>query len=181
MSILCYNIATMGRKGFTLLELLLVIAIIGILSTVVVANLKQLKAKARDAVRLSDVTQVQKAVEFYYQDHGSYPNPNCYNLIAIGDCASAISPGDDPDVDKRWISDLNIILPNDPIHGTEGAISDYDDAVHTYILTRDINDGVPTTDYYYILFKREAGEQTDNCNNHNPWPGWSCIGGGTMP
>lgn len=61
------------KKGFTLIELLVVIAIIGLLSTLAVIALGSARTKARDAKRLSDVKQVQTALELYYTDNGTYP------------------------------------------------------------------------------------------------------------
>jgi len=60
-------------KGFTIIELVVVIAIIAVLSGIVVMNLTSMMAKARDAKRLSDMAQIQKALEMYKSDHGSYP------------------------------------------------------------------------------------------------------------
>ncbi|MFH0856720.1 MAG: prepilin-type N-terminal cleavage/methylation domain-containing protein, partial [bacterium] len=62
-----------NRKGFTLIELLVVIAIIGLLSTLAVVSLNTARAKARDARRISDVKQIQTALELYYNDKGAYP------------------------------------------------------------------------------------------------------------
>ena len=61
-------------SGFTLIELLVVIAIIGILSSVVLASLNSARGKARDARRMSDIGQLQLALEFYYDTNGTYPN-----------------------------------------------------------------------------------------------------------
>ena len=60
-------------RGFTLIELLVVIAIIGILSSVVLASLNSARMKGRDARRISDVKQLQLALELYYDANQSYP------------------------------------------------------------------------------------------------------------
>ena len=63
------------NKAFTLIELLVVIAIIGLLSSVVFASLNSARAKARDARRIADFKEVSKALFFYYDKFGNYPNP----------------------------------------------------------------------------------------------------------
>ena len=63
----------MNKKGFTLIELLVVIAIIGLLSTLAVVALGNAREKARDSKRLSDVKQIQTALELYFNDNSSYP------------------------------------------------------------------------------------------------------------
>jgi len=60
-------------KGFTLIELLVVIAIIGLLATLSVVALNAARVKSRDAKRLSDVRQIQTALEMYYMDFTHYP------------------------------------------------------------------------------------------------------------
>jgi len=63
----------MNKKGFTLIELLVVIAIIGLLSTLAVVALGSAREKARDSKRLSDLKQIQTALELYYTDNNAYP------------------------------------------------------------------------------------------------------------
>lgn len=63
----------MNKKGFTLIELLVVIAIIGLLSTLAVVALSSARQKARDSKRLSDLKQIQTALELYYTDNNAYP------------------------------------------------------------------------------------------------------------
>lgn len=73
-------------KGFTLVELLVVIAIIGLLSTLAVVALGSARSRARDARRISDIKQIQTALELYHADQGVYPieNPTAITLGASG-------------------------------------------------------------------------------------------------
>ncbi|HLD60558.1 MAG TPA: prepilin-type N-terminal cleavage/methylation domain-containing protein [Patescibacteria group bacterium] len=63
----------MNKRGFTLIELLVVIAIIGLLSTLAVVALGSARVKARDSKRLSDLRQIQTALELFYVDESNYP------------------------------------------------------------------------------------------------------------
>ena len=61
------------QNGFTLVELLVVIAIIGILASIIMASLSTAKAKGRDGKRLSDIKQIQLALELYDDACGNFP------------------------------------------------------------------------------------------------------------
>ena len=76
---------TQSQRGFTLIELLVVIAIIGILSSIVLASLNSARQKGRDARRISDIQQLQLALELYYDANSQYPT-------AI-DTAHLVTPG----------------------------------------------------------------------------------------
>lgn len=86
------------KKGFTLLEVLLVIAIIAILAAIVIIAInpgKQL-AEARNAQRRSDVNTVMNAVYQYYIDTSALPaaitttqTEICNTGIAAGTCTTA--------------------------------------------------------------------------------------------
>jgi prepilin-type N-terminal cleavage/methylation domain-containing protein len=61
------------KKGFTLVELLVVISIIGLLSTIAIVSLGSARAKSRDTKRIADMKQVSTALEQFYSDQGGYP------------------------------------------------------------------------------------------------------------
>jgi prepilin-type N-terminal cleavage/methylation domain-containing protein len=61
------------RIGFTLIEILVVLAVIGILAAVVGVNINNSSAQSRDAQRQSDLRNLQQAIEFYKNREGRYP------------------------------------------------------------------------------------------------------------
>ncbi len=77
------------NRGFTLIELLVVIAIIGLLSTLSVVALNSAREKARNARRVSDVKQVQTALELYFNDVGRYPDTTDVVFAANGQIATS--------------------------------------------------------------------------------------------
>lgn len=58
--------------GFTLIELMIVVAIIGILAGIVAINLDDAQSKSRDARRKSDLNTIAKAVQIYREEVGNY-------------------------------------------------------------------------------------------------------------
>jgi prepilin-type N-terminal cleavage/methylation domain-containing protein len=93
------NLINRNGRGFTLIELLVVIAIIGILAAVVLVSLTSARGKARDSRRVSDMRQIQTALELFYNDCGQYPtslattaNNGCTGGVTLGTFLSTI-PG----------------------------------------------------------------------------------------
>ncbi len=58
--------------GFTLIELLVVVSIIGLLASVALVSFNSARVKARDAKRRADLSQIGKALEFYFDKYGTY-------------------------------------------------------------------------------------------------------------
>lgn len=91
------------QKGFTLVELLVVIAIIGLLSTLAVVALNNARQKSRDARRVSDIKQIQTALELYYNDENGYP-------------ATAVVGG----AIKGTVATYMTVIPSNPKPDTDG-------------------------------------------------------------
>lgn len=86
------------KRGFSLIELLVVISIIAILSSIGLVVYGQAQKIARDSRRKQDLKNIQFALEVFFQKNGRYP------------CVSAL--GNDADWglsgnDKWWIHDKN--------------------------------------------------------------------------
>ena len=60
-------------SGFTLVELLIVMAIIGIIASIGLGGFYSSQAKARDAKRKANLSQIADALELYYNDKAKYP------------------------------------------------------------------------------------------------------------
>jgi type II secretory pathway pseudopilin PulG len=75
-----------GKKSFTIIELLVIISIIGLLSSVVLVYVQGQIEKARDARRISDMDQIQKSLEIYFDKKGKYPDSENEGVCEEEEC-----------------------------------------------------------------------------------------------
>src|SRR3989344_4674839 len=85
------------KKGFTLIEILMVVAIISILASVVLVGLGPTQRAGRDVRRLSDLRQIQNALGLYFNKCAYYPGdtqpdpPPCEQFVPISTWAELVS------------------------------------------------------------------------------------------
>jgi general secretion pathway protein G len=96
-----------SQDGFTLIELMVVILIIGLLATIVVQNLRSATDKAKRVKAQADISQIKSALDRYYLDAGSYPTSD-QGLPAL---MVAPTGGNDP---KDWGGPYIERIPLDP-------------------------------------------------------------------
>lgn len=64
----------LNNKGFTIVELLIVIVVIGILALLVITTYSGIQAKARNAKRQTDIQSIQTQLEAFFSQNGYYPS-----------------------------------------------------------------------------------------------------------
>jgi len=100
--------------GFTLLELLVVVAIIGLLSVLIIFNISQMRAKSRDTQRVSDIKSLEEALALYHNDFQRYPSTNGQVIEITGQ-----------DVLSTELLQEGVIqgIPLDPINGIQDGVT----------------------------------------------------------
>jgi len=63
-----------NQKGFTLIELMIVIAIIGILAAIAIPQFASYRAKSYNTASVSDIRNLRTDLEAYYAEWDEYPN-----------------------------------------------------------------------------------------------------------
>jgi prepilin-type N-terminal cleavage/methylation domain-containing protein len=128
------------ESGFTIIELLIVIAIIGILATLVLTNFQGAQAKGRDTVRKNDINSVYQKLEEFYNENGGYPDGALDGDVAQG-INGAAADGD------------QVVFPGIDT----GALTDEDGAGFQYAFSTDVAEAAPaipgnTDEYIYSAY-----------------------------
>lgn len=72
-------------SGFTLIELIVVVTVISILTSIALVSFNSIQASARDAQRQQNITAIQTALERYYGEYQTYPEQsNWGNVFTFG-------------------------------------------------------------------------------------------------
>ena len=126
--------------GFTLVELLVIISIISLLSSMSVYFINNARIRTRDAKRKADLRQIKSALDMYYDKYGHYPRVPLYNGFA-GFTKSYLDFNKDmPGI--QWLVDMpcgspnvthNCRVPDNPdchidsstCPGTEGSLTEF--------------------------------------------------------
>lgn len=100
------------KPGFTVLEVLIVLAVFGLLATLAVLSLNSARARVRDAQRLSDVGTISAALSRYWLEKATYPSSAGVMLGAPGMNTEVLSAGG---FEKREKAQVPIYLERLPV------------------------------------------------------------------
>lgn len=95
-----------AKKGFTLIELMIVIVILGVLMSTVLPKLTGAQGRARDTARMADLGNLSSALQVYMDDNGQYPG-------AVGTSECLTSGGVTGTAIKAYLKGSNIMT--DPL------------------------------------------------------------------
>lgn len=117
----------MKKKGFTLVELMIVITVIAILATIAVVSFTRVQKQARDTKRKAEVKSLQTALQAYFTEKTTYP------IVPAGGIASAVLTGLSP----TYISSIPT-APKGSIGSNQEYIYISDNLGFTYALCVDL-------------------------------------------
>lgn len=107
-----------GQQGFTLIELMIVVAIIGILAAVAIPAYQDYTVRAQVSEGLSLASGAKTALAEYYNHRGSFPSDNAsLGLSAAGDIegsyVSSVDAGNTPGViEVTYGNNVNSVISN---------------------------------------------------------------------
>jgi len=136
------KLSNTNRSAFTLVEMLVVITIVGILTSLPMVAIQNSRENTRNAKRIADAKQMQNALELYYNDNNSYP--------------STLTPGET--LSSNSITYIQQI-PSAPTPN-DGDCSEQENGF-TYVTSR------PQYDYFNVTDKGSTHSYSYDCSNDN--------------
>ncbi len=158
-----------NKNGFTLMELIVVMAIIALISTFAMVAISNARKASRDAVRRADLRQIRNAIEFYYDDNNSYPTVSSYGESGTGGWDNSYQ---DSDSDGNYFLDFLVdggYMASVPVDPTN-------DSAHTYQYfayngTGEVN-GCLQPYYVLIGYGFESPTATEDSGCYDPGGGY---------
>ncbi|MHB1008167.1 MAG: type II secretion system protein [Propionibacteriaceae bacterium] len=143
-----------NRRGFTIVELLIVVVVIAILAAITVVAFNGIQQRARDSVRADDLATIKKALLLYQVDHGGVQFTSTYGGNGPGGGWNISSS-------TNWLTFLEPTygkMPRDPVNTgiTDPTISGL---TYSYFCFPAGSGNLPATANVAIAYRAEIGNQ----------------------
>ena len=109
-----YNWNYKKSKGFSIIELLVVVAVIGILVGITVISYVNIPKRARDSTRVEGIAAIAKALDLYYIDNGKFPSGKCTTGCTINSSWSTTNDSSWANLEAALVPEYISSLPKDP-------------------------------------------------------------------
>lgn len=166
-----------SRQGFTIVELLLVIAVIAILAAIVTVAYRGIQDRARNAKRETDLSNLQKIIETYKIQNGAYPqttaqSPANWHSVDVRTDSNCFNGSQNTD----WIPGINTLPQSTPnpgggVDGTGGCYLYASNGVQYILSAWNMVDTPQTSKLYrrqgFREFQTSNSTQFYTCNVNN--------------
>jgi general secretion pathway protein G len=122
------------KKGFTLIEILIVVAILSIVSAILAVSFGNIRSKSEDSRRKTDLEEVRSALEQYKSNNNSYPTPEITITMGLPFGSSGLTDTRNTYMNK---------IPQDPDFPVKSYYYESTDG-SDYILRSELNNPEPT-------------------------------------
>lgn len=145
-----------NQMGFTIVELLIVIVVIGILAAITIVAYNGIQKRASDTRRHSDIEIITKALELYYIDNNRYP---------AGSGSTTINAAWSTTADASWQNLATALrpyaasLPSDPISSPGVAVTGASGYNYAYYANTNTFCGAAVGKMYILVYRLENGAQ----------------------
>ena len=89
-------------SGFTIVEIAIIIAVIGVISAMALVTFGQTQRSARDDRITADITSLKRSIQTYYNENGAYPTCSVAGICPVSSIASSL---------RRYMSNVPTVDP----------------------------------------------------------------------
>lgn len=165
------------QKGFTIVELLIVIVVIAILASITVVAYTGIQERTKNIAIQSDISQVAKLVEAYAAENGAYPSTGGLSQVYY-DANCYYTADSDGYKGENWVPGVSNLPQNPGLEGAGrggyGCYTYAGDGARYIVSAWNSKWGGPSTD---TMYRRLGWRETGNMGNNSYYCNHTNIGG----
>lgn len=180
------NISVSKERGFTIIELLVVIVVIAILAAISIVSYSGIQQRARDSQRLSDMNTISTALKLYAAEKGSFPEVSSTGgawAWEVSNTSGGPTNFLSPLKTSNVISSVPTEPSRNPIQDTTSSAQPYTPSsasrnyLYFYYTYPAGSNGCPVAKGAYYVLGATRMDTVSSGQKHPQSPGFSCAGG----